>query len=69
MADGAVEKVTKGVTAPLSTAKAHPWGFAVFILLVILLAMRFKSQIVNLLKSIPVVGNVAAKIAGGGFES
>ncbi len=61
-----VKDATGAVTAPLKTAKAHPIGFAVFIIVVILLGLRFKNQILSFLSSIPVVGGWAAKIAGGG---
>jgi hypothetical protein len=62
MAD-TVKSATTAVTAPLKTAKAHPFGFAVFIIVVALLAMRFKEEIMDFLKKIPVVGDLAKKLA------
>lgn len=64
MADGIVETIEKGVKAPLKGAKANPVAWAIGILLVVLLAWRFRQQLAGFLYSLPVVGSILAQIAG-----
>lgn len=59
------KKAVEGVTAPLKAVKSNPWAIA-GILLVILVAFRFRGRIMALLGNIPVLGTGANKIAGEG---
>jgi len=47
---------TQIVKAPVGWAKAKPVVFAIFVLLVILLTIRYREQIARCLAKIPVVG-------------
>lgn len=59
-----VEKVTDVVKAPVGWAKAKPVIFTVFVLVVFLVAIRFRTQIAAGLSKIPVVGKWLTGIAG-----
>lgn len=48
--------VTQVVKAPMGWAKAKPVVFAIFVLLVILLTIRYREKIAMCLAKIPVVG-------------
>ncbi len=60
-----VKKAVDGVTAPLKQVKSNPWAI-IGILAVVLLAFRFRGQIMGALSKIPVLGTGANKLAGEG---
>lgn len=65
MAD-AVEIVTAPITAPFGWAKARPVVFFIFLIIVVLLVIRFRDQLAALLAKIPVVGKWLTKIDNAG---
>lgn len=48
--------VTAPIKKPLGWAKASPWIFALFLLVVFIVAIRFRDTIAGWLAKIPVVG-------------
>ncbi len=60
-----VKKVVAGAAAPIKQIKANPWAI-LGIVLVILVAFRFRGQILGALSKIPFVGSGATKLAGEG---
>jgi hypothetical protein len=48
--------VTTGIKKPLGWAKASPWVFALFLLVVVLLTIRFRDAIAAFISKWPVVG-------------
>lgn len=59
------KKVVDGATAPLKGLKSNPWTL-IGLLAVVLLAFRFRGQIMSALSKIPVLGTGANKLAGEG---
>jgi hypothetical protein len=49
-------EVLAPITAPIGWAKARPLAFIVFMLIVVVLIIRFRDKIAALLARIPVVG-------------
>jgi type II secretory pathway component PulF len=68
MAD-AVATVTAPITAPLGWARARPVVFFIFLLIVVLLVIRFRDQLAALLARIPVVGKWLTKIDAAGLPA
>jgi hypothetical protein len=65
MAEGVASAAKGKLLAPFSGLKgSHKVIGAVGLLVVILLAFRFRNQIMSFLGGLPVVGGVANKIAG-----
>ena len=60
-----VKKVAEGAASPLKAVKKNPWTL-VGIALVILIAFRFRTQIMSALGKIPFIGSGANKLAGEG---
>lgn len=54
------------VTAPLGWAKARPFVFVFFVLVVFLVAIRFRTGIASALSKIPVIGKFLTGIAAAG---
>ncbi len=62
---GFAKKAVDGVAAPLKGIKSNPWTL-IGLLAVVLIAFRFRGQIMNALSKIPVLGTGANKLAGEG---
>lgn len=60
-----IKSAVSSLKAPLAPAKAHPVAYAVVTLAIILLAYRFRSQIMGALGRIPLIGSAANKVSGG----
>jgi len=60
-----VKKVADGAASPLKAVKNNPWAI-VGLVLVVLIAFRFRSQIMGALGKIPFLGSGANKLAGEG---
>ena len=74
MAEGAIEKVTEGIKAPFKKKGRGTWatvGWVGGIVLIVLLAWRFRAQLAGFLYGLPLVGRVFATIAGetGGSQT
>lgn len=59
----AISTVTSNVKAPIGWAKAKPLGWILFVLVVMLIAIRFREKIAGALAKIPVVGKWLTGIA------
>lgn len=62
----AISTVTSNVTAPIGWAKAKPFGWALFVLVIILVAIRFREKIAAGLAKIPGIGKWLTGIAAAG---
>lgn len=60
-----VKTAVSSLKAPLAPAKAHPIAFAVVMLAIILVAYKFRAQILGFLSKIPLIGGPATNFAGG----
>jgi hypothetical protein len=66
MAD-AVGELTEGIKKPFTKGKGGTWhtvGWVAGIVLIVLLAWRFRAQLAGFLYGLPLVGRVFATIAG-----
>ncbi len=58
-----VKKAVDGVKAPLAAVKRNPWTL-VGLVVIVLIAFRFRSQIMAGLNKIPLIGQGANKLSG-----
>lgn len=58
--------ITAPVTAPIGWAKGRPVVFAIFLLIVVIVVIRFREGIASAISKIPVVGKWLTGIAHAG---
>lgn len=60
-----VKKAVDGVKAPVAAVRRNPWVL-IGLLVVVLIAFRFRGQIMAALNKIPLIGTGANKLSGEG---